>query len=142
MDGPSVDVYVNGKVAVNGGMPQDNLVARQASGYLYLVPGTYSIAIVPTGMGIDKALFGPLDVPVVAGHRTSLPEVIGDAGLLIDPFDEHELTGALARLCADADLRARLRAKGLQRAARFSWRDNARQTLEVYQRATRRRDEG
>src|SRR5690349_3263405 len=75
VSGPQAAVFVNGKVAMNGGMPQDNLVGSQASGYLYLVPGTYSIAIVPTGMGLDKALFGPLDVPVVAGHRYTVVEL-------------------------------------------------------------------
>jgi hypothetical protein len=64
-----VDVLVNGKLAVNSGMPQSNLGEREASGYLYLARGTYNIAVVPTSMGIDEALLGPLDVPVVAGHR-------------------------------------------------------------------------
>jgi hypothetical protein len=67
--GSSVDVFVNGKLAVNGGMPQIKLSEAEASGYLYLTPGTYSVAVVPTGKGIDQALIGPLDVPVAAGHR-------------------------------------------------------------------------
>jgi uncharacterized surface protein with fasciclin (FAS1) repeats len=76
--GSRADVFVNGQLAVNGGMPQANLGEREVSGYLYLAPGTYSIAVVPTGMGIDKALLGPLDVPVVAGHRYTVV-VLGQA---------------------------------------------------------------
>ncbi len=66
---PSVDVYVNDKVAVNGGRPQTNLDALDTSGYLSLAPGTYHVALVPTGEGIDKALLGPADVSIAAEHR-------------------------------------------------------------------------
>jgi glycosyltransferase involved in cell wall biosynthesis len=80
----------------------------------------------------------------VAGDRTSLPEVVGDAGLLVDPFDTAAISAALGRLIDDEDLRRTLRERGLARAARFDWRETARRTLEVYQRATggRMRDEG
>src|SRR6266496_4757545 len=68
-NGPTVDVFVNGAVAVNGGMPQASMIALNISGYIYLVPGTYSIAVVPTGKGLAQALLGPLDVSIAAGHR-------------------------------------------------------------------------
>jgi Fasciclin domain/Domain of unknown function (DUF4397) len=70
--GPNVDLFVNGQVAVNGGQAQANLPAGYINGYLYLPPGTYSVAVVPTGKGIDQALLGPLDVPLAAGHRYTL----------------------------------------------------------------------
>src|SRR5689334_19936584 len=70
--GPAVDVYVNGQVAVNGGVPLTNLTPLDWPGYLYLAPGTYSVALVPTGETLDHAFLGPLNVPVVAGHRYSL----------------------------------------------------------------------
>jgi len=66
--GPNVDVFVNGKVAVSGGWPQTDM-GFDTSNYLYLEPGSYSVALVPTGKGIDKALLGPIDVKVDAGHR-------------------------------------------------------------------------
>jgi glycosyltransferase involved in cell wall biosynthesis len=79
--------------------------------------------------------------PVIAGDRTSLPEVVGDAGLLIDPFDVRALAESIARLMNRPDLRAELRVRGLQRAQAFNWRETARLTLKAYERATRRNDE-
>jgi uncharacterized surface protein with fasciclin (FAS1) repeats len=70
--GPHVDLLVNGQVAVNGGQAQVNIPAGYINGYLFLAPGTYRVAVVPTGQGLDQALIGPLDVPVVAGHRYTL----------------------------------------------------------------------
>ena len=71
-DGPSADMVVNGKVAVNGGVAQVNMPSGYINGYLFLAPGLYKVAIVPTGRGIEQALIGPLDVPMVAGHRYTL----------------------------------------------------------------------
>jgi hypothetical protein len=70
--GDGVDMLINGKLTANGGVRQANLGALDVSGYQYLTPGTYSVAIVPTGQGIDNALLGPLDVRIVAGHRYTL----------------------------------------------------------------------
>lgn len=66
--GPNVDVLVNGDVAVNGGVPQTDQ-SFGVTGYLYLTPGTYSVAAVPTGKGVEEALTDPVDVSVEAGHR-------------------------------------------------------------------------
>ena len=76
--------------------------------------------------------------PVIVGNRTSLPEVVGDAGLLVDPFDEAEIAAALARLIDNPDLREKLRVKGLKRAEKFSWHDTARRTLKVYEQVATR----
>ena len=76
---------------------------------------------------------------MIAGNRTSLPEVVGDAGLLVDPFDEKELAQAMARLIEDSDLAAELRVKGLERAKQFSWHETARLTLKAYEQAAQQR---
>jgi glycosyltransferase involved in cell wall biosynthesis len=70
--------------------------------------------------------------PVVASDRGSLPEVVGDAGLLVDPQDREGLAEAAVRVLSDRGLRARLRRRGLERAALFSWERTARQTLAIY----------
>jgi uncharacterized surface protein with fasciclin (FAS1) repeats len=67
--GPPVDVYVNGRLAVNAGVPMTGLGPLDWSGFLYLAPGTYSVALVPTGQGLDHAFLGPLDVTLAARHR-------------------------------------------------------------------------
>jgi glycosyltransferase involved in cell wall biosynthesis len=73
--------------------------------------------------------------PVVAGNRTSIPELVGDAGLLFDPFDTNALVEALKRILDDADYRARLRAKGFLRSGEFSWKVTAQLTLKAYEKA-------
>jgi len=72
--------------------------------------------------------------PVVCGNRTSLPEVAGDAALLVDPEDHEALAEALRRVLTDADLRADLRARGLAHAARFSWRRHVQEVASVFAR--------
>lgn len=69
MGAPNMDVYVNGMPAINGGVAQENLNSGIFSGWLYVTPGTYSIALVPHGGTLDQALFAPTDVTVEAGHR-------------------------------------------------------------------------
>jgi glycosyltransferase involved in cell wall biosynthesis len=85
------------------------------------------------GFGLPPLEAMKCGAPVIAGNRTSLPEVVGDAGLLVDPFDEAAIAEAMARLIDNSDLRAELRLKGLQRAELFDWHQTARQTLAIYQ---------
>jgi len=69
--------------------------------------------------------------PVVASNVTASPEVVGDAGLLVDPRDESALCDSIRRLLTDADLRSELVARGLRRAATFSWTRTAERTLDI-----------
>ena len=69
--------------------------------------------------------------PVIVGNQTSLPEVVGDAGVLVDPFDVDALSAAIGKVISDSDLRATLSVKGLARAKRFDWRETALGTLGV-----------
>jgi alpha-1,3-rhamnosyl/mannosyltransferase len=71
-------------------------------------------------------------VPVVAADAGSLPEVYGDAAHYCDPLDVDSIASALAEVAADQELRRRLVALGRRRAAEFSWRGTAEQTLAVY----------
>ncbi len=71
--------------------------------------------------------------PVVCSNTTSLPEVAGDAALLVDPADTGALTDAVGRLLRQPELAALLRRRGRERARSFSWRRAARETLAVYE---------
>jgi glycosyltransferase involved in cell wall biosynthesis len=117
-------------VLLTGYVPEADLPALYTGALAFAYPSYFE------GFGLPPLEAMRCGTPVVAADRTSLPEVVGDAGLLVNPFDEDAITQALARLIDDASLRAELRSKGIAHAARFSWHETARQTLEVYQRAT------
>ncbi len=71
--------------------------------------------------------------PVVTSNRSALPEVAGDAALLVDPLDVDAIAAAMRRVLAEPALAADMRRRGLQRASQFSWERTARQTLAVYE---------
>ncbi|MBC7930061.1 MAG: glycosyltransferase, partial [Rubrivivax sp.] len=111
-------------------VPEADLPALYTGALGFVYPSYFE------GFGLPPLEAMRCGTPVVTADLTSLPEVVGDAGLTFDPFDTGALTSALARLVENERLRETLRARGLARAARFTWRDTARRTLEVYQRAT------
>lgn len=84
------------------------------------------------GFGLTPLEAMACGTPVIVSNVSSLPEVVGDAALLIDPEQDEEITVALWRILTDDELRESLRLKGLQRAASFSWRRAAEQTMAVY----------
>jgi len=71
--------------------------------------------------------------PVVCSNTSSLPEVAGDAALLVDPADVRALAGAMERALRDEALRVTLRARGMGKARGFTWEQAAQKTLMVYQ---------
>jgi glycosyltransferase involved in cell wall biosynthesis len=77
--------------------------------------------------------------PVAASARGAIAETCADAALLFDPEDEEAMAGAIRRVIEDRELRERLRADGLRRAAGFRWQDVAARHVEVYRRARNRR---
>lgn len=72
--------------------------------------------------------------PVLTSNLTSLPEVAGDAALLVDPCSVEDIASGMYSLFSNSTLRTTLRAKGLERVKLFTWEQTARQTLEVYRR--------
>lgn len=82
--------------------------------------------------------FPPLEAlasgaPVIVSHSSSLPEVVGDAGLMIDPYRPDELRQSLEALLTDRDLREKIRSRAVLQAHKFSWRQCAQTTLELFQ---------
>ncbi|MEW6684879.1 MAG: glycosyltransferase family 1 protein [Candidatus Edwardsbacteria bacterium] len=73
--------------------------------------------------------------PVIASNTTSLPEVVGDGGILLDPMDIEGLKSATVRVLIDKEIKEELIAKGLKRASKFSWEKTAEETYRVYEKA-------
>jgi glycosyltransferase involved in cell wall biosynthesis len=84
------------------------------------------------GFGLPPLESMACGTPVVVANSSSLPEVVGEAGLTVDPGDEAGLADALGGLIEDGALRDRLRGAGLERARLFDWNDVARRTVAVY----------
>ncbi len=84
------------------------------------------------GFGLPPLEAMACGTPVVVSNASSLPEVVGDAGLLVDPHEPAPWTEALERLWCDSAYRADLSARGLERAREFSWSRMARATIGVY----------
>lgn len=84
------------------------------------------------GFGLPALEAMACGVPVVAANATSLPEVVGDAGILIEPGNAEEAAEAIRRLLADESHRRELSRRAVERSRLFSWRTAAERTLEVY----------
>lgn len=87
------------------------------------------------GFGLPPLEAMASGVPVLSGNLTSLPEVVGDAGVMVDPTDVEAIADGLRRLLLDEGLRQSMIPKGLARAAQFSWDLTAQRTWEVLQEA-------
>lgn len=90
------------------------------------------------GFGLPALEAMSIGVPVVVSNRGALPEVVGDAGLVVDPTQTSALSDAIERITSDDDLARALVEKGRHRAAAFSWRASAVRLLEAYQDVTSR----
>lgn len=84
------------------------------------------------GFGIPPLEAMSAGCPVIAGDNSSLPEVVGDAGLLVDTSNPQDIAGAISAVNEDSDLRLTLSEKGVTRARLFSWEKTAKETLAVY----------
>lgn len=112
-----------------GFVPDDSLVPLIRGALALVYPSTYE------GFGLPVLEAMASGCPVVTTYATSLGEVAGDAALMAHPGELEGLRDALRSIAQEPGLRDELRAKGLKRAALFSWRETALQTIACYQRA-------
>ncbi len=87
------------------------------------------------GFGLPPLESMAAGTPVVTSNLTSLPEVVGDAALTVDPYDEDAIAAALQRIIEDSEIRNSLTRRGLERAAQFSWNRTAQLTWQCLQEA-------
>jgi len=117
------------RVRMTDWIAHDDVPALLNLADVFVYPSLYE------GFGLPPLEALACGVPVISSNAASLPEVVGDAGILFEPRDTAALTRALARVLSDDALRQELRASGLKQAARFTWERAARATLQVYQTA-------
>jgi glycosyltransferase involved in cell wall biosynthesis len=121
------------RVVVAGRVPEDELVRLYSGAACLLFPS------LGEGVGFPVLEAMACGAPVVASDRTSLPELVGDAGLLVDPTDTEAIAAAALEVLRDSDLCARLRERGLARTAAHSWDACAAATVPAYRAALEER---
>jgi glycosyltransferase involved in cell wall biosynthesis len=104
---------------------------------LYSLATVFAYPSLWEGFGLPVLEAMACGTPVLTSDVSSLPEVAGDAAVLVSPTDVEAIADGLTRLLDDAALRADLAARGLRRAASFSWERCARETLAVYRSVAR-----
>ncbi|MBA2339190.1 MAG: glycosyltransferase family 4 protein [Pyrinomonadaceae bacterium] len=118
---------VKAQTVLTGYVPEADLPALYSGALCFVYPSYFE------GFGLPPLEAMQCGTPVITGNLTSLPEVVGSAGLTVNPFDEEQLTAALGKLIDDENLRAHLHRIGIERAAQFSWQKTAQLTLAVYE---------
>lgn len=121
------------QVTLTGYVPEADLPALYSGANCFIYPSYFE------GFGLPPLEAMKCGAPVIVGNRTSLPEVVEDAAVLVDPFEVGDIAAGIAKVINDSALRSSLRVKGLERARLFDWRETARKTLAVYEKAAGQR---
>jgi glycosyltransferase involved in cell wall biosynthesis len=108
-----------------GYVPEQELPALLAGALCFVFPSLYE------GFGVPVIEAMACGTPVITSTSSALPEVAGDAALLVDPLDTNAIAAAIMQLIDQATLRETLRRRGLDRARLFTWEACAKKTLEV-----------
>lgn len=106
--------------------PPDDLISIYSGAVAYVQPSLYE------GFGLPVLEAMACGTPVVSSNRSSLPEVAGEAGLLVSP-NEDFLVEAIRKVMSDPKIRLEMRQKGLLRAKNFTWEKTAKMTLSIYE---------
>lgn len=109
-----------------GYVPDDELASWYAAATLFVFPSLYE------GFGFTPLEAMASGVPVLTSNRSSLPEVVGDAGMVLPPDDPTSWADTIAMLLSSPEKRAAMVEAGYRQAASFSWDDTARQIADVY----------
>lgn len=117
---------LNGQVVFPGYLASEHLPAVYSAAGLFVFPSLYE------GFGLPPLEAMACGTPVIVSNASSLPEVVGDAAVLVDPNNVEALANEMRRVLASPTLQTDLRLQGMKRAAEFTWERTALQTLEVY----------
>ena len=110
-----------------GYLPDETLAILYRLADVFVFPSLYE------GFGLPPLEAMACGAPVVTSNVSSLPEITGDAAILVDPYDAASIADGAARILSDPALRDELRVKGIARAREFSWERSVARTREIYQ---------
>jgi glycosyltransferase involved in cell wall biosynthesis len=114
-----------------GFVPFETLAVLYRLASVFVFPSLYE------GFGLPPLEAMASGTPVVTSNLSSLPEVVGDAAVLVDPYDSEAIADGMMRALTDDELREDLRRRGLERAQRYSWERSVRQIREIYHEVAR-----
>ncbi len=117
------------RIIFTGYIADEDMAALYSSAIAFVCPSLYE------GFGLPPLEAMQCGTPVISSNVSSLPEVVGEAGLLVNPQDEEAIAQAMLKLYRSTELRADLSQKGINRAALFSWQRCAQQTVNLYRQA-------
>ena len=117
---------LNGNVILKEGIPEEYMPVLMNSACLFIYPSLYE------GFGLPVLEAMACGKAVITSNVSSMPEVVGDAGVLIDPQNIEEMSSALGKVILDKGFRNDLEKRALDRSRLFSWERCARETLKVY----------
>lgn len=121
------DLRLDEYVLLPGYIPQEDVPWFYSAADVFVYPSLYE------GFGLPVLEAMACGLPVITSRGSSLEEIVGSAGLIVDPLDESSLADALLRLLGDSELTRELSLAGLKRSADFSREEMARQTVAVYE---------
>jgi glycosyltransferase involved in cell wall biosynthesis len=110
-----------------GYVPEEDLPALYQGADVFVYPSLYE------GFGLPVLEAMASGIPVITSNTSSLPEVAGDAAILVNPMEVFELYEAMEALASRPELRDELKKKGLERSTKFTWEEAARQTIRIYE---------
>ena len=108
-------------------------VPDQTLAVLYRLAGVFVFPSLYEGFGLPPLEAMASGTPVITSNVSSLPEVVGDAAVLIDPYDPEAIADAMRRVLSDTDLSQELSLRGLERARHFSWDRSIGRVHQIYQ---------
>jgi glycosyltransferase involved in cell wall biosynthesis len=118
------------RVIVTGYVPDEDLAALYSGSMMFVYPSLYE------GFGLPPLEAMQCGVPVITSNTSSLPEVVGEAGIMVDPRDEDTLCQSIWNLYSNSKLRTGMSLLSVARAAEFSWKKCAQDTVAAYKNAT------
>jgi glycosyltransferase involved in cell wall biosynthesis len=123
----SKNLHIEQHVVFTGYLPEEDLVALYEGAEVFVFPSIYE------GFGLPVIEAMTYGIPVVTSQRSSLPEIAGEAGILVDPEKPEAIRDGIAAVLLNTEKADVMREKGWQQARKFSWRRTAEQTYQAYQ---------
>lgn len=121
------ELNLNKEIIFTGYVPEEDLPGLYNAATLFVYPSLYE------GFGLPPLEAMACGTPVITSNSSSLPEIVGNAGIIVDPFNIKELADSMHKVLTNSALKIDLSKKGLERAKMFCWEKCARETFELYE---------